>query len=273
MNQQQTTRVLRRVLLVDDDPLVVKVYAERMRFEGWRVAIARDGWEACQEASRQRFDIILLDIRMPLHDGLDVLREIRKGEQNAGTPVWILTSLADGEQIEDSLRLGADGVFHKSMTRPDDLVEELQRIFQGEAEPEPTSVAVAAAGSARAAPTREPTREMSMETREFLDFDPDPESMDEGDEDETWISDEAPPAKAPRPAPAPAATDVPDREYKVYVNPFVGEGAALARDLGLEGYQCPSCGGQICLRLAFTPMEEGNVVAGQFICSQCETAV
>ena len=34
------------ILLVDDDPLVIKVYAERMRYEGWRVAIARDGWEA-----------------------------------------------------------------------------------------------------------------------------------------------------------------------------------------------------------------------------------
>ena len=42
------------ILMVDDDPLVIKVYAERMRFEGWSVAVSRDGWDASQECRLAR---------------------------------------------------------------------------------------------------------------------------------------------------------------------------------------------------------------------------
>ncbi len=124
-----TEKKTREILLIDDDPLVVKVYAERMRFEGWNVAVARDGWEACQEAKRAKFDMILLDIRMPFHDGVEVLRDIRDGEMNADSKIYVLTSLSEGDEIDDALRLGADGVFKKAKVRPDELTRQIDLIL------------------------------------------------------------------------------------------------------------------------------------------------
>jgi len=102
----QTTTRPWHVLLVDDDPLVVKVYAERMRYEGWTVTVARDGYDAAHECLRSRFDLILLDIRMPMQNGVDVLKEIRGRGVNGQTPVYVLTSLGDSEEVDDAMRLG-----------------------------------------------------------------------------------------------------------------------------------------------------------------------
>jgi DNA-binding response OmpR family regulator len=124
-----TGKKTREILLIDDDPLVVKVYAERMRFEGWNVSVARDGWEACQEAKRAKFDMILLDIRMPFHDGVEVLRDIRAGEMNVDSPIYILTSLSEGDEVDDAVRLGADGVFRKANVRPDELARQIDLIL------------------------------------------------------------------------------------------------------------------------------------------------
>jgi len=124
-----TDRSTREILLIDDDPLVVKVYAERMRFEGWNVSVARDGWEACQEAKRAKFDMILLDIRMPFHDGVEVLRDIRDGEMNNESLIYILTSLSEGDEVDDAIRLGADGVFRKANVRPDELTRQIDLIL------------------------------------------------------------------------------------------------------------------------------------------------
>ena len=256
----ETSRVNRRILLVDDDPLVVKVYAERMRYEGWTVAIARDGWEACQEAKREEFDVVLLDIRMPFSDGLDVLREIRNGGKNAETPVWILTSLSSGEQIEDSLRLGADGVFHKAATRPDDLVTELDRIFEMGRTPAHVGAAVDTGEPVR---PRSPGHFIDPEEGDF-EF----ESFRAGVEDEY---DAPGPEDFAGDEPEPEAYVEDDRIFAVYVNPFLGEGKALAEAISLDAsYQCRICSGQICLRLRVFPSGRGHEVGGAFVCSRCD---
>jgi CheY-like chemotaxis protein len=227
------------ILLVDDDPLVIKVYAERMRYQGWRVAIARDGWEACQETRREKYDLILLDIRMPLHDGMDVLREIRSGELNRDTQVHILTSLPEGEDIDAALNLGADGVFHKSSTRPDELVTEVERLLW----------------SSQDDKIAQEAEELVTAGTGLLLSNQDVEA------------DEEQPEAEPDPGPL-------GQSYEVFVNPFLGSAAGLAEALGFEaGYVCPSCNGQLCLRLWPNPLGRANDLTGYFFCSQCNTEV
>ena len=246
----------KHVLLVDDDPLVVKVYAERMRYEGWIVAVARDGWEACQEAGRSRFDIILLDIRMPFHNGVEVLKEIRTGNVNRETPVYVLTGLTEGDAVDDALRLGADGVFYKSSTRPDELVKKVAAIL--EAVPAPSLVdpevpdgtmeqVVLRETGAGGVPSAVPD--------EFFAAGAPAEKSEVAVEEQVKPSDL-------------------DRDFDLYVNPFLGSGGLLSKALGLkETYQCGECGGQVCLRITRDPRLAGKAVVGSFLCSRCGAAV
>jgi CheY-like chemotaxis protein len=239
----QTAKASRHILLVDDDPLVIKVYAERMRFEGWNVAIARDGWEACQEATRSRFDLILLDIRMPFQDGREVLKEIRKGELNRETPVHLLTSMPEGEELDSAVQLGADGVFHKSATRPDELVSAVDKLLR---------VIPDAVG--------EEALDLVAAGTELLRQ----HAHEEG---------EAPAGGAPGVAgsPDPRAFEGVGEEFEVFVNPFLGDAAKIAELVGLDAsYRCPNCGGQVSLKLGSNPLGRANDLTGYFFCNLCD---
>jgi DNA-binding response OmpR family regulator len=303
----------KHILLVDDDPLVVKVYAERMRYEGWIVAVGRDGWEACQEADRSRFDMILLDIRMPFHNGVEVLQQIRAGSVNRTTPVYILTGLTEGEAVDEALRLGADGVFFKSSTRPDELVKKVAAILASSPKQRLLSEKVAVAqGAEQAAPAEQATSvEPAVPEAEpaVAEAEAEPAEMSE---DSSVIAREHGLGKTPAavpddfigavteieyetgpeaeeaaevveldpiPEPSPTAAapiDLRDleRDFDVYVNPFLGSGALLSKALGLpEIYQCGDCGGQVSLRLTRDPRLEGKAVVGYFVCSRCGVAV
>lgn len=243
----QTTQDTRHVLLVDDDPLVIKVYAERMRFEGWTVAIARDGWEACQEAARSRFDLILLDIRMPFQDGREVLKEIRKGEQNRETPIHLLTSMPEGDELDAAVQLGADGVFHKSATRPDELVGAIKSLLR------PTSTNVDREAEELLGAGTDLLRQQVPSGRAPAEGAAAPEGESQAEE---------------------AVATAIGEEYEVFVNPFLGDAVTLAELVGVDRtYRCGGCGGQLCLRLASNPLGRANDLTGYFYCASCQSAV
>ena len=225
-----TEKTTREILLIDDDPLVVKVYAERMRFEGWNVSVARDGWEACQEAKRAKFDMILLDIRMPFHDGVEVLRDIRDGDMNADSLIYILTSLSEGDEVDDAIRLGADGVFQKAKVRPDELTRQIDLILN------------------------------SAGNEDSLDFG----ASDGGDGD----SAEDPLNFGPA-VPKPSLDMDRTYEVYVNPLAGDGVHLSQALGLP-EIYTCSGCGGQVCLVLTPVESGDGRDLLGRFICSRCQ---
>jgi len=81
---------LSKVLIVDDDPSVVQTFARMLRLEGYEVLTALDADAALREVETSHPDAVLLDLRMPLADGLTFLRRLRAREERH-TPVAIVT--------------------------------------------------------------------------------------------------------------------------------------------------------------------------------------
>ena len=79
-----------KVLIVDDDPSVVQTFARMLRLEGYEVLTALDADAALREVETSHPDAVLLDLRMPLADGLTFLRRLRAREERH-TPVAIVT--------------------------------------------------------------------------------------------------------------------------------------------------------------------------------------
>lgn len=95
-----------RVLIVDDEELIIEFLKRSLKNDHHSVDIARDGLEAIQKASKKSFDVIVLDILMPHRNGIEVCRELR----NTGitTPILILSS-SDSESARiEGLDAGAD---------------------------------------------------------------------------------------------------------------------------------------------------------------------
>src|SRR5947207_1391278 len=79
------------ILIVDDDEGVTQTFARMLRLEGYEVCTAMDAETGLRAAEQCRPDAIILDLRMPLVDGLTFLRRLREDEHHRETPVAIVT--------------------------------------------------------------------------------------------------------------------------------------------------------------------------------------
>jgi DNA-binding response OmpR family regulator len=98
-----------RVLVVDDEPIVVEVVERYLRREGFQVVTAASGteaWQAAVDADRPP-DLIVLDVMLPGLDGLEVCRRLRR-ERNVSVPIILLTARADEADRVAGLGIGAD---------------------------------------------------------------------------------------------------------------------------------------------------------------------
>lgn len=119
-----------RLILADDHPIVLDGLAQLFRVEPEFVVEARcrDGEEALREVRVRRPDVLVLDIRMPRRDGLEVLRTIRL--EGMTTRVVLLTAELEEEQLVEALRLGVGGVVLKEMA-PQMLLEAVREVHGG----------------------------------------------------------------------------------------------------------------------------------------------
>lgn len=113
-----------RVLVVDDDPDIVRFVEMNLRFEGFEVAVAADGGAALEEIARHRPDLVLLDVMMPVLDGVEVTRRLRADPMTASLPVIMLTAKGLSADKVAGLTAGADDYIIK----PFDTLELIARV-------------------------------------------------------------------------------------------------------------------------------------------------
>jgi CheY-like chemotaxis protein len=94
-----------RVLVVDDEPDAVELLQEFLAGKGYEVVTAANGEEALQRVKEDRPHLILLDVRMPGMSGLEVLRQVRRIDQEVG--VIMVTAVNEEETGRQALALGA----------------------------------------------------------------------------------------------------------------------------------------------------------------------
>ena len=102
-----------RIVVADDDPIVIKFLTAIFQDEGFEVRTADDGEKALKVISEGRPDLVILDLVMPYHDGFEICQKIRSTPATAKVPVIIL-SMKEREQ--DALRafeVGADDYIRK----------------------------------------------------------------------------------------------------------------------------------------------------------------
>jgi DNA-binding NtrC family response regulator len=96
---------MKSVLIIDDDPLIRKTLSSHLTKRGFDVALAEDGDEGIRKYTETCPELVLLDIRLPGTDGIEVLRAIR--EQNKRTFVLVMTAFDDMKTTVEAIKLGA----------------------------------------------------------------------------------------------------------------------------------------------------------------------
>jgi CheY-like chemotaxis protein len=116
------------ILVVDDYQDAREMYAEYLQFSGFRVAEARNGNEALDQAFALKPDLILMDLSLPGMDGWEATRVLKADERTKHIPVVALTGHALAGASEGAKRAGCDSFVTKPCL-PDDLVVEVRRML------------------------------------------------------------------------------------------------------------------------------------------------
>ncbi len=125
-----------QVLLVDDEPLVLKATTRLLDNAGFAVTAAPSGEDALEHARRDAcaIDLVVLDLVMPGMDGEATFRALR--DAGVDSPVLLVSGYDSGQRVERCLAAGAGAFLHKPL-HPEELVRVLHRLHQGRAEPTP----------------------------------------------------------------------------------------------------------------------------------------
>ncbi len=116
----------KRILLVEDEPLLVTLYKEAFSDKPLTLEVAETGHEALEMVGKNKPDLILLDILLPGMNGFEVLRKLKASAKTRDIPVIVLTNLGSEETDKDrqlALSLGAVDYLVKSYHTPDEMIK------------------------------------------------------------------------------------------------------------------------------------------------------
>lgn len=118
------------ILIVDDDKVATEALTHIFKKNGMKVTVTHEGAEAIAVLKKNRFDFVLLDIKLPLSeiDGWQVLHEIKSNPKISDIPVFVLSNAGMHREVQRGLELGADAYLLKAHTSIHEVVEQVQAV-------------------------------------------------------------------------------------------------------------------------------------------------
>jgi len=120
------------LLIVEDDPYVVRLYQRLFRLEKFQVTVAVDGSDGIKKAKTLKPALILMDIMMPIINGLEALKQLKADEATKDIPIIMLTNVGEEAIIELAYSLGAIGYMVKSEFTPQEVLERVRPYLTAE---------------------------------------------------------------------------------------------------------------------------------------------
>ena len=120
--------MLRTIWVVDDDTMNLKMAEFILKQQQYNVVLLESGLDCLQMLNHEQPDLILLDIQMPLMNGIKTLEHIREKEETKDIPVVFLTASADTETVIEAGRLGVVDYVVKPFM-PQELLSRVEKVF------------------------------------------------------------------------------------------------------------------------------------------------
>ncbi len=118
-----------KVLLVEDDKMILDMYTLKFTQEGYKVFQAENGKSGWEMAKKEKPDVILLDIILPQMDGFSVLKKLKGDSATKNVPVVLLTNLGQDGDVKKGLELGAIDYLIKANYTPSQVVEKVKSLL------------------------------------------------------------------------------------------------------------------------------------------------
>lgn len=121
----------KKVLIVEDEGFLLDLLSNKLKSEGFAVIGAKNGEEGLKTTLEEKPDLILLDLIMPVMDGITMLKKLRESEEGKTVPVIVLTNLSESEKVEEAIKAGVHDYLVKTAWSPEDMVKKIKEKFAG----------------------------------------------------------------------------------------------------------------------------------------------
>ena len=121
---------MKKRLIVEDEAVLQKSLANKITREGWEAIPALNGEEGLARIEAEKPDLVLLDLRMPKMEGMEMLKKAREKYNKRDLPVIILTNYEEGENVGMALDLGADIFLVKANYSLTEIVDKIKEVLK-----------------------------------------------------------------------------------------------------------------------------------------------
>jgi len=118
---------MKKILIIEDEKILADALSKKLIKSGFKIALAYNGQEGLEKVKLETPDLILLDIVMPVMDGLTMLKELRKFSD---VPVIILTNLSDSKKLSEALAAGSYDYLVKADYSMEDVVKKINQVLK-----------------------------------------------------------------------------------------------------------------------------------------------
>jgi CheY-like chemotaxis protein len=130
MAETKSSSKKRKILIVDDEVDLRMMFKDILGSSGFETDEAEDGVVCLEKLSKEKYDLILLDLMMPRMDGMEALTQIKQNPDKYGTaPVLILTNLTSDVAIKEGFERKADGYLIKTELTPEQVIKEIEKVI------------------------------------------------------------------------------------------------------------------------------------------------
>jgi DNA-binding response OmpR family regulator len=116
----------KKILLVEDDPLLIKMYQTKLQIEGFEVKVASDGEMGWEMVQAETPDFMVLDLMMPKLSGMELLKKIKTDSKLKLIPTIMLTNMNRQEEMELARSLGVKEFLLKANYTPGEIVDKIR---------------------------------------------------------------------------------------------------------------------------------------------------
>jgi DNA-binding response OmpR family regulator len=119
----------KKICIIEDDDSIREIYSTKLKSEGFELVNAKNGQEGLDIINKIKPDLILLDLRMPVKSGFEVMKELNENEELSKIPVIILTNLDDDGSSKNASKFETRFYLIKSLTSPQKLAGVVREVL------------------------------------------------------------------------------------------------------------------------------------------------
>jgi len=120
-------KIEKKILIIEDEESILQAMIDKFSRQGFEVIKAVNGQDGLSSALTEHPDLILLDLLLPIMDGIDLLKKLRADKWGKSVPVIVLTNLSEARKVSEVVDIGIDDFLIKTDWKLEDLVKKVEK--------------------------------------------------------------------------------------------------------------------------------------------------